>query len=702
MPIELNDIRSGYNLAAINENFQRIENEWDEKLDRLTSTQGNQMEQALDMNGHPILNVSVSGTDPGSLLTVSAGDSRYLRKQGAVAQDLRVSKIPTAGTDVVRLQDISPLTPTSVTQVAWTGDVHLLGGSIWPVSSLEDAAVGNTGLSGVDFLRLGGNLYQLSPGNASGEITALSQTNRTATIGGTSYTLVRKAQSFDSVADAVAAMGLTVNQIITVPDYYGTTNPSGSGEMVFRVVASGTGTADGGRYINGIGVQLEQIFENGVPSLKKYGGRAEGTMGFDNATAFQNCINLNNSMILDQDTRGYLIGTSINCTDRFSGSTIICPGHVGNNNLGTYLMGNTGEAPVLDFTGSERNYLQGFGVRSATGNTNPSALGMLFARSTVVQFAQFNQLNNIVVNMDVSTTAFGGRGSVGIYNIASEIFTFRDVYGIANTGVYIGSDNLFGVSSSYATLNTAISSTSTMYFEGTCVFDSRGDRGVPCRFRGAQVGTGTMYVNGRNGAVNDPDSVGVRFDGSCTNWDATFFLEFAVHNAYIENGFRDNKIKFLGQVTANRYVLSNAGFTGVTDCTFESKRTVSGTFTPPDYFITGDTSDVFRRCKFILDYDPAVDFVRPTNLQSNRVLCEFSGATQKTIDMTELSSTVVNIVRSDTRTGASITYGAGVSPEGVVTANVGSLHLANIGAIGRHYVKRTGTGNTGWVELRIV
>ena len=58
MPIELNDVRSGHNLAAINENFQRIEREWDEKLDRQTSSQGNQMEQALDMNGNNILNVA--------------------------------------------------------------------------------------------------------------------------------------------------------------------------------------------------------------------------------------------------------------------------------------------------------------------------------------------------------------------------------------------------------------------------------------------------------------------------------------------------------------------------------------------------------------------------------------------------------------------------------------------------------------------
>lgn len=58
MPIDLKNIASGYNLSAINENFQKIEEAWDEKLDRLVSQHGNQMEQDLDMNGFRILNTT--------------------------------------------------------------------------------------------------------------------------------------------------------------------------------------------------------------------------------------------------------------------------------------------------------------------------------------------------------------------------------------------------------------------------------------------------------------------------------------------------------------------------------------------------------------------------------------------------------------------------------------------------------------------
>lgn len=57
MPLELENVQSGYNLAVINENFQRIEDTWDEKLDRVNSGSFyNQMEQELDMNSNHIIN----------------------------------------------------------------------------------------------------------------------------------------------------------------------------------------------------------------------------------------------------------------------------------------------------------------------------------------------------------------------------------------------------------------------------------------------------------------------------------------------------------------------------------------------------------------------------------------------------------------------------------------------------------------------
>ena len=90
MPIELSDVRSGYSLSVINENFQLIERSWDEKLDRLVSTQGNQMRQNLDMNGFRLLNAFVGDTnlsDLGSSLEQSVKDSNAARDDAQEARD---------------------------------------------------------------------------------------------------------------------------------------------------------------------------------------------------------------------------------------------------------------------------------------------------------------------------------------------------------------------------------------------------------------------------------------------------------------------------------------------------------------------------------------------------------------------------------------------------------------------------------------
>lgn len=62
MPINLDEIKSGYNLSKINSNFKKIQEAWDTKLDRNFSYQGNQMNQDLDMNGNSIINWNFEGT----------------------------------------------------------------------------------------------------------------------------------------------------------------------------------------------------------------------------------------------------------------------------------------------------------------------------------------------------------------------------------------------------------------------------------------------------------------------------------------------------------------------------------------------------------------------------------------------------------------------------------------------------------------
>lgn len=83
MPLVLDPIQSGYNLSKINDNFQRIEDTWDEKLDRVNSGSFyNQMDQLLDMNSNEIINTKVTD-DPTSLVTKEYVDSLFNAIDGA-------------------------------------------------------------------------------------------------------------------------------------------------------------------------------------------------------------------------------------------------------------------------------------------------------------------------------------------------------------------------------------------------------------------------------------------------------------------------------------------------------------------------------------------------------------------------------------------------------------------------------------------
>jgi len=84
MSITLQTVSSGYNLSAINTNFQSLQTALNNNiLWREGSVAGEaMMNRDLDMNGNSILNVDVDLNNPGSLLTVGVADSRYYNVSG--------------------------------------------------------------------------------------------------------------------------------------------------------------------------------------------------------------------------------------------------------------------------------------------------------------------------------------------------------------------------------------------------------------------------------------------------------------------------------------------------------------------------------------------------------------------------------------------------------------------------------------------
>ncbi|CAH9016435.1 conserved hypothetical protein [Vibrio phage 468E53-1] len=104
MPLVLDPIQSGYNLSKINDNFQRIEDTWDEKLDRVNSGSFyNQMDQTLDMNSNEIINVKLGDSDD------SLVNKGYVDAQ----DDLRVLKSGDSMSG--QLNTIDPVQPSNAT-----------------------------------------------------------------------------------------------------------------------------------------------------------------------------------------------------------------------------------------------------------------------------------------------------------------------------------------------------------------------------------------------------------------------------------------------------------------------------------------------------------------------------------------------------------------------------------------------------------
>jgi len=60
------------------------------------------------------------------------------------------------------------------------------------------------------------------------------------------------------------------------------------------------------------------------------------------------------------------------------------------------------------------------------------------------------------------------------------------------------------------------------------------------------------------------------------------------------------------------------------------------------------------------------------------------------------TSSIIDIINN---TGKNVIYRTTSNPEGAITANPGDIALSNISSTGRFWLKKTGTGNTGWVEL---
>ena len=82
-------------------------------------------------------------------------------------------------------------------------------------------------------------------------------------------------RTFDSVADMVAATGLSIGDKVQTLGYYSAGDGGGN---IYEIVAAGTGTADGGSFIDltGISGQAKGLFVEGIISAKQFGAVLDG------------------------------------------------------------------------------------------------------------------------------------------------------------------------------------------------------------------------------------------------------------------------------------------------------------------------------------------------------------------------------------------------------------------------------------------
>jgi len=336
--------------------------------------------------------------------------------------------------------------------------------------------------------------------------------------------------------------------------------------------------------------------------------------GSDVGIVLNQCFSVSDCVEIDVAGR-YAVNTSVNMALKYAGARLFAKqgGKISGADNGVRLHGQTGNYPVIDTIGSQAIKLDGFVILE--GVVNPSACGVNQCRATTSQYAQFHTLENIVIDVGSDPSANGGLGRVAINNVAAEIATYRDVYALGDTAVYIGAANLFNVPSLYATQGGP-TSCSTFYFEGGTVFDSLNEVGQPLHLRSAVACFGSVYVNGAS--ADTVDTYGVFFDGINRGHKLDIFVEFAKKFGKLNGSLTDCDITFLGSMNADRNLHGTSAFNSIQNSNIVFAPTISGAFTSPDYWVSGNFGDVFRNSEIHAPGLASTAYVTAANTEGSR------------------------------------------------------------------------------------
>ena len=298
-------------------------------------------------------------------------------------------------------------------------------------------------------------------------------------------------------ADVATIAALKALNVSTIPDkmqvmiggYY---VPGDGGGGQFYYDASANDADNGGTIIAPpVGTGRWKRIYSGEVNIKWYGAVDDGTTNASPAFAAAIATAGVNSVFIPIGR--YRITSAINLTNTQGPFTIRGEGAT-EKGAGSIIYAETANVGI-DCTGALFLCLRDFSLISH-GRPTPAKIGILFARSTNPEFlfSESNQINNVLVNIATDMIAFGGRGTVAVYNCAAEVHEYSNVFFKADTALAFVADNVWGVVSPYATIDTSIQSCSQLTVSGSAAnLLSRSLTGYSVYLWGAY---GVTFLNG--------------------------------------------------------------------------------------------------------------------------------------------------------------------------------------------------------------
>jgi len=348
-------------------------------------------------------------------------------------------------------------------------------------------------------------------------------------------------------------------------------------------------------------------------SVKDFGAVGDGVA--DDTAAIQAAVDTGKAVFFP--IGNYRITSALNCTNRSGGGIRFIGEYWGLSGNGSVITMDTGGVGV-DFTGSQFVSIEN--VVFISGTITPTTCGLLFARSTTSQFAQFCSLKNVLVDVPTLSSAYSGKGTVAVYNTSAELFAAENVYFLGDTAFAAVSANPYNIVSPYVTIDTAIVSASRVIVRG-------GNNTLTSKFVDGYCAYLTNITSVELDAYYSSLTLGAGtafFLTGVTETKITGYIESLWRIAKLGNGCSKLVVDVSAPVNINAPFTPDTGFVGISFCDFIIRTTISGV--TPDYFLDGAATNSIANCTFkTLGWSPAISATTVSAGNITNLTTDFNG-----------------------------------------------------------------------------